>query len=112
MNEEKLHLCFGDPATEALAWTEPKSQTPEVVAFTSEPARGPVLIRMWKHPMITTHSIESQLYKCLIRTEQMQTAPKHLFLCFINIIIYISDQTHPSWDVVILNDNILSDVSL
>lgn len=61
MNEEKLHLCFRDPATETLAWAEPESQTPEVVAFTSEPARGPVLIRMCKDPMITTHSVETQL---------------------------------------------------
>lgn len=61
MNQEELHLCLGDPAAQTLARAEPEAQAPEVVALGSDPARGTVLLWVREDPVITTHSVQTQL---------------------------------------------------
>lgn len=61
MNKEELHLGLSDPAAQTLAWSEAEAQAPEVVALGSEPARGTVLLRVREDPVITTHSVDTQL---------------------------------------------------
>lgn len=61
MNKEELHLCLGDPAAQTLAWAKPEAQALEVVALGSDPARGTVLLWVREDPVITTHSVQTQL---------------------------------------------------
>lgn len=61
MNKEELHFGLCDPAAQTLTWTKAETQTPEVMALRTDPARGEVLLWVWEDLMITTHSVETQL---------------------------------------------------
>lgn len=61
MNKEEVHLVLGNPAAQTLAWARAEAHAPEVVALGSDPARGTVLLRVREDPVITTHSVDTQL---------------------------------------------------
>lgn len=62
MDEEELHLCLCNSAPKALTRPKAETQTPEVVAFIPQPARGQILLWSGEDEIVPAHGIQSQLH--------------------------------------------------